>query len=231
LRIAAGWRLPGKRKSSQDGRGGISLWDVTDPADPEPLYENLDKGEFLEELDFEFSYHSTFAWTMDDRAFVVGSNNEDLWDVDIFEITDPSNPEFVSEAGQLDWDDLEITGFGEAVFNHDMIVEQVGDQWLMLVSYWDAGHLILDVTDPAEPEFLRQTLFDETEPFADELGLPDDFRPEGNAHQARFTFDNQFFFATDEFFNPFRLDDAGGWIGMLLIGMLLIWSPSFRHVN
>ena len=68
----------------------------------------------------------------------------------------------------------------------------------MLVSYWDAGYLQLDVDDPVNPTYITDTDFDEPDPLT---GLDP---PEGNAHQAEYSHDNQFFLAADEDFGPFR---------------------------
>jgi hypothetical protein len=92
---------------------------------------------------------------------------------------------------------------GGTFLNHDMIVKRVGDRRLMLSSYWDGGYVILDVTDPENPTFLRDTDFG-TEPFARRLGLPSDWLPEGNAHQAEFSHGNRFFLGADEDFNAHR---------------------------
>ena len=69
----------------------------------------------------------------------------------------------------------------------------------MLVSYWDAGYIELDVDDPADPTFIVDTDFDEPDPLT---GFDP---PEGNAHQSEFTHDGAFFLAGDEDFAPFRL--------------------------
>ena len=69
----------------------------------------------------------------------------------------------------------------------------------MLVSYWDAGYVQLDVTDPANPIYITDTNFDEPDPLT---GFDP---PEGNAHQAEYSHDNQFFLAADEDFAPDRV--------------------------
>ena len=57
------------------------------------------------------------------------------------------------------------------------------------MSYWDGGYVQLDVTDPtvAEARILSDTDFAARRPGATSRGLT----PEGNAHQAEFTRDNQ----------------------------------------
>jgi hypothetical protein len=76
----------------------------------------------------------------------------------------------------------------------------------MLLSYWDGGYVLLDVTDPANPVFLGDTEFAAIDPeLLEQTGIA--LTPEGNAHQAEFTIDNRFFIATDEDFEPYRTDD------------------------
>ena len=68
----------------------------------------------------------------------------------------------------------------------------------MIVDYWDAGYVQLDVTDPANPTLISDTDFAEEDPLFPGSGLT----PEGNAHQGEFSFDNQFLLAADEDFAP-----------------------------
>jgi PA domain len=73
----------------------------------------------------------------------------------------------------------------------------------MLMSYWDGGYITLDVTDPAKPRPLSDTDFKAADPVRKLYGQT--ITAEGNAHQAEFTRDNKFIFATDEDFNPYRV--------------------------
>ncbi|MBA3366751.1 MAG: hypothetical protein H0U03_13380 [Actinobacteria bacterium] len=68
----------------------------------------------------------------------------------------------------------------------------------MLVSYWDAGWILLDVTDPARPTVVRDHDF----PSPNIAGVSP---PEGNAHQAFWSSDRRFVIASSEDFAPFRL--------------------------
>ena len=69
----------------------------------------------------------------------------------------------------------------------------------MLVSYWDAGYVQLNVDDPANPTYITDTDFDDPDPLT---GFDP---PEGNAHQAEYSHDNEFFLAGDEDFSPDRV--------------------------
>ena len=149
--------------------------------------------------------HSAFAWQSqgDGRWYVVLVDDMEELDVDILDITNPSKPKLVAE---WNLDSTAQTGagrpHGDAVFSHDMVVKKIGGKDVMLMSYWDGGYVQLDVTDPTvqAPKIIADTDFAATDP-ANSSG----FTPEGNAHQAEFTRDNQFFFATDEDFDPFRV--------------------------
>jgi hypothetical protein len=73
----------------------------------------------------------------------------------------------------------------------------------MLLSYWDGGFVLLDVTHPANAVFPGDTEFADIDPeLLETLGIA--LTPEGNAHQAEFTIDDQFIIGTDEAFAPGR---------------------------
>ena len=84
-----------------------------------------------------------------------------------------------------------------------MIVKRIGNRDIMLMTYWDGGYVTLDVTNPAAPVALSDTDFAAADPARAEYGQT--ITPEGNAHQAEFTRDNKYFFATDEDFDPYRV--------------------------
>jgi hypothetical protein len=90
----------------------------------------------------------------------------------------------------------------DAVFHHDMVVKKIGGRWMMLVSYWDGGYVVLDVTDPAKAKYVADSDFTFPDPEAAESGLTVD--PEGNGHEAEFTLDNKYIVAADEDFDPFK---------------------------
>jgi hypothetical protein len=189
------------------GLGGASLWDVTDPTNPQPLAEHVgDTDPAADSVPHQS--HSAFGWQQGDRAYMVMVDNAELGatDIDILDITNPRSPQLVVETGMADFPEIAENppANGALYLNHDMIVKNVGGRWLMLSNYWDGGYVILDVTNlPQKPTFLRDTDFG-AEPFAAQMGLPPDWIAEGNGHQAEFNFDNKFFLGADEDFNPFR---------------------------
>jgi hypothetical protein len=89
-------------------------------------------------------------------------------------------------------------------FLHDMVVKQIGSKFIGLLSYWDGGYILLDVTNPYSPVFISDTDYPAIDPelFA-QTGAS--LSPEGNGHQDEFTLDNKFAITTDEDFGPFRL--------------------------
>ena len=188
--------------------GGFDLYDVTDPANPKTLVQGAGdrspEGSVVQDPAIAGnSYHSVFAWQDGPRAYLVASDNTELADVDIFDITDPRDPEFIRDLDlqtlpQAD-EIVDESAHGNLILHHDVVVKRVGGTVRMLVSYWDAGYVQLDVDDPANPTFITDTDFDDP----DRLTGFDP--PEGNAHQAEFSHDNQFFLGSDEDFAPFRL--------------------------
>ncbi|MBD0282280.1 MAG: hypothetical protein ICV69_08830 [Thermoleophilaceae bacterium] len=204
----------------KNGKGGVSLYDVTDPAKPRKLSEHFGDRNPGDVNDI----HSAFAWQdpATGRAYVVMTDNAEATDVDILDITNPHRPRLIAdlnlnqycgpaigeEDGRIDQPEIGVT---ESSL-HDMIVKQIGGNWIMLLSYWDGGFVTLNVNDPANPVCLDDTEYTNPDPELLEstgISLP----PEGNAHQAEYTVDNRFFIGTDEDFSPYRAIftiDTGG---------------------
>ena len=189
--------------------GGIDLWDVTNPSNPVLLARSVgDTGPPGQLVGTEMVHHahSAFMWNDDSgRAFVVMTDNHGpefgATDVDIWEITNPATPRPVAEHNLLARFDIEDQGaLGNVMNHHDVVVKKINGVQTMLVSYWDAGYVKLDVDDPANPEYIGDTSFDGPDPL-----FPDREPPEGNAHQSEFSHDNRFILAADEDFAPYRL--------------------------
>lgn len=192
----------------KNGKGGFSLWDVTNPLKPKKLSENV--GDLTVDgvkntPNDANQYHSVFIWDAGDKAYLVGTDDEEFADVDIYDITNPKKPVLIAE---LDLNAFDVNqpelGLTDS-FLHDMVVKQIDGRWIMLLSYWDGGYVLLDVTDPANPVFLDDTDYAPIDPeLFEQTGMS--LTPEGNAHQAEFTIDNRFIIATDEDFDPYRLE-------------------------
>jgi hypothetical protein len=188
--------------------GGFDLYDVTDPAHPVELVQLVGDRDPDGDPDtppraLPDSYHSVFVWQDGPRAFLVASDNVDLADVDIFDITNPRAP---VQVGDHDLVALfpEILdneeGNGGAVFHHDVVVKHIGGKPIMKADYWDAGYVQLDVSDPANPTLVNDTTFAGEDPHLPGSNLT----REGNAHQGEFSHDNQFLLTADEDFGAFR---------------------------
>jgi len=148
-------------------------------------------------------YHSVFMWADDGKVYLVGTDNVEFHDVDIWDITNPRKPKPVREYDLLESfpqisQTTEHPRLNE-IFNHDMIVKVVNGRDTLLDSYWDAGYVMLDVENPARATYIGDTDFEDEDPL-----VPGISPPEGNAHQAEFSHDNKYFLAADEDFNPYR---------------------------
>jgi hypothetical protein len=196
-------------------KAGVSLWDVTDPLHPKKLSEHF--GDFTVDDQPNRPHdanqtHSAFLWDAGDKAYLVATDDEEVTDVDIFDVTDPKQPVLI---GEFNLNEFNISqpelGLVDS-FLHDMVVKQIGGRFIMLLSYWDGGFVLLDVTDAANPVFLGDSEFNNPDPeLLEQTGVA--LTPEGNAHQAEFTADNRYVIGTDEDFAPYRLavstDDGG----------------------
>jgi hypothetical protein len=180
-------------------QGGISIWDITDPTNPELLVDGF--GDFDLHGNRANEAHSAIAWDAGDGdAYVAVIDNEEDLDVDLVEITDPSNPVLLAETGLPNWPDAETNANGQLSFAHDYDVIQKPDgTWHLMVSYWDTGWVDLDVTDPSNPVFIE----DFTYAACDQV-VPTACPPEGNAHQGEWNADGTLFIGTDEDFDPYR---------------------------
>jgi len=182
--------------------GGFSIYDVTNPLAPTALV--IGAGDATpSNFAAVNQIHSAFAWQQGKNAYVVIVDDEELADVDIFDITNPSAPVQIAEIGLANWpgaQNSQSSGIGtfRASFLHDMVVKKVQGHWMMLASYWDAGYIVLNMDNPAAPVFVNDTDFTDPDP------LTGFSPPEGNAHQAEWSHNNKYILASDEDFSPFR---------------------------
>ena len=196
-------------------KGGFMLYDVTDPLKPKKLKEGFGDRTGSD----AHQTHSAFVWqpVVGGPAYLVTQDEEDLFDVDIYDITNPRRPRLLTELDLNEFDVAQLDlNLGDSSL-HDMTVKCMDSgpyagKCIMIASYWDGGYVLLDVTDPANPEFILDTDFAAIDPeLLEQTGIA--LTPEGNAHQAEFTADNRFFIGTDEDFSPFRAllttDDGG----------------------
>jgi len=193
---------------NQHANGGMTLVDVTNPKVHKYLSEhtgdNTVNGKENDPKSLINQIHSVFMWDAGDKAYAVIVDDMENADVDIMDITDPRNPKLIAEYDLAAmFPHILQPGKGlDEVWHHDMVVKKINDKWIMLVSYWDAGYVTLDVSDPKDPQYVADSDFAFPDPEAAESGL--DVNPEGNAHQAEFSLDNEYIVAADEDFNPYK---------------------------
>ncbi|MDP9442047.1 MAG: hypothetical protein M3P34_07720, partial [Actinomycetota bacterium] len=181
---------------------GVSAWDVTDPRAPVKL------GNFGESLpgvarQTFHTTHSVQGFTWQGRAYAVAQDSQDLKDVDIFDITALVNGTgpavLVKEVGLEDWPEAQGSyANGDTVNHHDMQQKVIGGHNFLLVSYWDAGQVLLNIDVPANPVFVTDSDYIGPDP---ETGFQ---IQEGNSHQSYWDQDGEFVISTDEDFSPFR---------------------------
>ena len=177
--------------AGQKGQGGISLYDVTNPMRPHAIQQNF----------LDTPIHNTFSWTTSaGKSYTMAVDDVNINDVIIIDTTRPQRPREIAVTGIGDWildtpdpqnvpapvaeDGQLFMGTFAAPLLHDIWVENMGteddENWVAILSYWDAGFILLDVNDPRNPLFIADSTYPEPDPV---LGLP---RPEGNAHAAVF---------------------------------------------
>jgi hypothetical protein len=189
------------------GARGFELWDVSDPLNPEFLSRfgpevAFDEEPFLSEIGF--GVHNTFIFEQGKRVYVAavvdfaeifqfifgGSDPAaaTVGDLRIVDVTDPTNPVQVGDWGfvkDLGMDPFAVGGGAEPfAFVHDVTVEND----IAYASWWDAGLILLDVSDPANPEFISRTDYPDAE--------------EGNTHAAWPAHGGNLVVTSDEDFEP-----------------------------
>ncbi|MFP3988209.1 PA domain-containing protein [Streptomyces sp. E11-3] len=189
------------------GFGGMNLYDVSAPAHPTPLAEGVGDHSVTGQGKKDANeIHSVFAWDAGDKAYAVIVDNEEGPDVDIVDITNPKKAKVIAEY-DLDEAFPQIVQGAPAnlteIFLHDMVVKEVDGRQILLASYWDAGYVTLDVTDPKNVTYVGDSDFAPLDPEGQESGL--EVAPEGNAHQAEFTLDDKYIVGADEDFGPYAL--------------------------
>jgi hypothetical protein len=160
-------RLHGNGVAAIPGQGGVAIWDVTNPTKPRPLKQNY----------LHFPVHNTFIWQQGENAYMMVVDDVNVQDVHIVDLTKPQSPREIAVTGQLDWPDDIDAEFGDtaATFLHDMWVQENGGQVIAYLAYWDAGLVLLDVTDPADPVFLGDSVYGVPDPLSGQF-------PAGDGH-------------------------------------------------
>jgi hypothetical protein len=188
------------------GSGGFDLYDVSNPSSPQLLVEGFGdlggEGTLTGGAAKAHDARSVFIWDAGAKAYAAAVDNEELHDLDIFDITDPAEPQPVREynlrSATPAWQE-EPNG-NDAVGN-DVVVKGIGSSWMLLASYGDAGFVQLDVTDPAAAKYVGDTDYGTSDPLT---GFDP---PEGNAHYAEFTHDDRYLVTADEDLAPYRVEE------------------------
>jgi hypothetical protein len=151
------------------GQGGLSIWDVSDPTKPRVLKQNY----------LDFGVHNTYIYQQNDKAYMLVVDDENVQDLTIVDITKPQNPKVIAVTGKLDWPADIAAEFGPtaAAFLHDVWVKDNGGVITAYLSYWDAGLVLLDISDPRNPVFLGDSTYGNPDPLSGEF-------PAGDGHVA-----------------------------------------------
>jgi len=189
--------------SSQPVVSGFSVWDVTAPAAAFKLGQFGDTTPAVAGQTYHTT-HSVQAFVWRNRAYAVAQDNQDLKDVDIFDITpvltSVGPATLVWEGGLEDWPGAQGSyANGDTVFHHDMQQKVVDGHNLLLVSYWDAGQVLLNIDNPAAPVFVTDSDYSSPDPLMPAFQIP-----EGNSHQSYWDQDGDYVLSTDEDFSPTR---------------------------
>jgi hypothetical protein len=188
--------------------GGMDLYDVSDPKNPKTLVQGF--GDFGPEGSLTDptgsrtganSSHNVVLWSYKGKAYATVQDNVEYHDVDIFDISDPRTPTPVAEHDLVDlFPGVKETPppNGDWIYNHDDFVKMVDGRPTMIASYWDAGYITVDISDPAHPVYKGDNDFGTLDPLFPGLS------PEGSAHQAEFSHDNRYILGADEDFSPYR---------------------------
>jgi len=194
---------------AEPGLAALELHDISDPANPQVLSVFRTDASGVHELDL--------TRTRDGRvlALLAVPNHELLTadetgtggqgDVLIVDVTNPTRPALLGEFGVLDEPRLgpavylgEARGEDARSYGHSVRASQDGT--IAYVSYWDAGVLIVDISDPRDPVYLGRTAFPPGE--------------EGNAHSVDDARGGDFLVQADEDFSPFHSSfTSNAWAG------------------
>lgn len=192
--------------SATEGTVGLELYDISNPS--QPVFLSLFNGEdfgmeasrgHVHELDLTRTPSGRYLALLSSPDLEAVSSDEEgkngLGDLLIVDITDPSNPTLAGEWGVLGEPSLGLAFYlgvrqgGDArTLLHSVRANKNGT--LAYLSYWDAGMIILDISDPASPVLVGRTAY--------ALG------EEGNAHSVDEARGGNLLVLADEDFTPFE---------------------------
>jgi hypothetical protein len=178
------------------GRGGIEVYDVTNPRTPIHLSSFYNP-----------PIHNLFMYQQGNRAYVlladVGSSA-----LRVVNITNPRNPMEVVAVGSKELKlKSDLLGNYQAVYVHDVWAKvfqadhtnpYYAGKVIAYLSYWDAGLVMLDITNPSSPKLLGQSSYADPDPLNERF-------PEGNSHSAVPNDQGNIVLMGDEDLSPFTL--------------------------
>lgn len=198
------------------GPGGFEIYNVDDPTSPEHLTSvttgdvNPSVVELFETTDE--GVHNLFLFTQGNRDFVAATVESVFDNFQVFDITDPTDPvptdsfgaEDLLEGDVGDSSDEDVIldtffdylneGFGQSSnrFLHDITVNADGTR--AYLSNWDAGLILLDISNPDDFEIVSQAIDPENGSLDGEV----------NAHAAWPNEDGSIVVGTEEDFDAFE---------------------------
>jgi hypothetical protein len=203
--LAVGMQDCGNDPTPGVGRSGLEIYDISNPANPQFVsFYNVDQFADVtgvHELDVATipDGRTLAALSVPDLEAITSDANgfNGTGDLLLLDISNPANPTLLSEYGVLD-----DPAFG---LNFYLSVRQGGDARTLLhsprfndagtrlyLSYWDAGVIILDIANPANPTALGRTAYAAGQ--------------EGNAHSTADARNGTLLIQADEDFSPFHLE-------------------------
>lgn len=168
-------------ESCDGGPGGFEIFNVDDPRDPVALASvRIDELNPISDALFggitDVGVHNLFLFTQGSNDYVAAVAGTAFDNFMVFDITDPTNPSLVtawgaeeifdpgvgdetSDVGRvLDAALWLLDGFGASAnrFLHDITISADGTQ--AYLANWDAGLILLDISDPANPNVVSVAL-------------------------------------------------------------------------
>ena len=162
-------------ESCNGGPGGFEIYDVDDPTNPvhQASVQTDDVNQFLRDVFgfVDFGVHNLFLFTQGEKDYVAAVVESEFGNFQIFDITDPTSPALVGFWGAeqlafsgIDWVNLTdfptilavdaylFDGFGASQnrFLHDITISADGTH--AYLANWDAGLVLLDISDPTDPQ-------------------------------------------------------------------------------
>lgn len=134
------------------GQGGLALVDVTDPRHPATLsFFSTDPGVGVHELDLTQQGERMLALL----AVPSSERSSGAGEFRIVDVSDPRHPKLLSSWGAGKALGIDLSGgigCNHQIFDHSARASADGRR--AYLSYWDAGEIVLDISDPTAPQLL-----------------------------------------------------------------------------